>query len=708
MSLDQVHSPSGAAHVPLVRSPIPADYDRLRGLYEIQNELARSTGVAQACATTLSIVAQALEVRTAVLLDATRADDRAFAWAADGLPPRALEYAEAHARTVLSYLTSSPAPRGSIAGEARAGHFVTLPLSLATGHAFGVFQLEGAAPFQERDLLFIDAVVNQLATAFQRHRTDASRAGSESAHRRLVEIQAISSAALDGTTLDESLAAILEAIGVMFTTTIAAIALASPDGKTLLRWRSSGLERRSADGASFGVDAARLLAATETAIVFDAPGELDALGPMLSANEVSSFMGVRLRVRDRTIGAVYVGSSAAGRFAREDAALLKAVADRIAVIVEHAALHDIALAAVGSREAVLGRVSHDLRNPLNTIQLWTELLVIDEPRLAKGMGAIRRAVTRMNRMIDDLLDLDSIEAGRLAVVLSPEHAEALVEEALDGVRGAALHKSLKIHTRLQAAHPVHCDRGRIVQVLTNLVANAIKFTPEGGTITVELFTNAEFATFSVADTGCGIAVSDLPHVFEPHWQAKATAPEGRGLGLAIAKGIIEGHGGALSVASQVGRGTTFSFTLPLARSSVERSNGPVTSYSDLATGVQEPRVLVIDDEVNALSALGELLAEDGFIVTTATDGPSALASVRTAAPDILVADLELPGISGTQLLRELRTILPGIPVILMTGYEDHRIAAELRELDAGYIGKPIQIKELTSKIRRALARTPAP
>jgi len=121
-------------------------------------------------------------------------------------------------------------------------------------------------------------------------------------------------------------------------------------------------------------------------------------------------------------------------------------------------------------------------------------------------------------------------------------------------------------------------------------------------ILVELVTNAEFATFSVQDTGCGIAVTDLPHVFEPHWQAKTTAHQGRGRGLAIAKGIIEGHGGALSVASQVGRGTTFSFTLPLAGGPVERTSGLIASYSDLATGLQEPRVLVIDDEVNALGA----------------------------------------------------------------------------------------------------------
>lgn len=182
---------------------------------------------------------------------------------------------------------------------------------------------------------------------------------------------------------------------------------------------------------------------------------------------------------------------------------------------------------------------------------------------------------------------------------------------------------------------------------------------------------------------------------------RASGPRPR---LAIAKGIIDGHGGALSVASQVGRGTTFSFTLPLAGGPVERTSGLIASYSDLATGLQEPRVLVIDDEVNALSALGELLAEDGFIVTTATDGPSALSSVRTSAPDILIAD---PGSAGAQLLREIRALLPTVPVILMTGYEDHRIAAELRELDAAYIGKPVQIDELTSKIRRALCRTPA-
>lgn len=691
------------------RSPIPADYEGLVQLCEIQTAIARSTSIAQACATTLSIMAKAMTVRTAILLDAARDVHLAFAWAAEGIDPFALEVAHERARSALAYLAPAVTAsaqvdrrydvlRGGVDTGANDQHFVTLPLTLATGQVFGVFQLQGASPFQERELLFIDAVVSQLAIAFDRHHAEA-------ANRRLGDLQVLSKAALHGVTLDDSLAAILEALGAMFATRVAAVLLTSPDG-TLLRWASIGLDHQPDGGVPVGVAAVGRLATAEAAIVFENPGELEHLGPTLLANDVRSLAGAPLHARNRVMGVVYVGSHDRERFTSDDARLLELVADRIETILDHATVYDAALASIGGRDAVLGMVSHELLNPLGTIQMWTELFVSDDPHIARGVTVIQRSVAQMVRLIGDLLDFGSIEAGALAVTMSPERGEALVEEALDGIRSAATRKSLRIQTRRPVTDLVlACDRVRIVQVLTNLMSNAIKFTSVGGTITVGLVAEAEHAVFSVADTGCGIPADDLPRIFERYWQAKATAHHGRGLGLAIAKGIIEGHGGTLSVESQVGRGTTFSFTLPLARDPDAHPNAGtgLTPHSHVAADARGPRVLVIDDEPNALTALAELLAEEGFVVATAADGPSALSTVRTFAPDILVADVDMPGLTGPELVRKVREMFSGMPAILMTGYDDHAMAAELDELHAGYIGKPVEIGALVAKIRLELA-----
>jgi signal transduction histidine kinase len=209
-------------------------------------------------------------------------------------------------------------------------------------------------------------------------------------------------------------------------------------------------------------------------------------------------------------------------------------------------------------------VSHDLRSPLGTIQLCTELLATDDPSLAKPVELIKASVAVMTRLTSDLRDVDCIETGHLSINLRSEDAIALVREAVESMRDAATHAALHIELWLpDEALVIDCDRVRIMQVLTNILSNAIKFTPRGGSITVTLAGVAPaLAEFSVADTGNGIPAEDLPHIFDRYWQARDTAHLGTGLGLAIAKGIVEAHAGAISVDSRVGQGTTFSFTLP--------------------------------------------------------------------------------------------------------------------------------------------------
>jgi signal transduction histidine kinase len=237
--------------------------------------------------------------------------------------------------------------------------------------------------------------------------------------------------------------------------------------------------------------------------------------------------------------------------------------------------------AVRTREEVLAVVSHDLKNPLGSIALSTQLLRRLIPqgeggeRMRNHARTIERSVERMDRLIRDLLDMASLQAGQ--VKLDPARYEVgeLVREGLVLLEPLAIEKGIELRTRLPRERCwVCCDRERFFQVLSNLVGNALKFTPEGGTVTVEARAEGDFMRFSVRDTGPGIPAEALPHLFEPFWQAKDTARMGTGLGLTISRGLVEAHGGWLEAHSEEGQGSLFSFTLPRAALGSERERSP--------------------------------------------------------------------------------------------------------------------------------------
>jgi signal transduction histidine kinase len=287
----------------------------------------------------------------------------------------------------------------------------------------------------------------------------------------------------------------------------------------------------------------------------------------LRVNGIRSLLGAPMHARHRVSGVVYVASRDPRRFIPDELQLLELAADRIGAIIDNAALYEQALNAIRSRDVMMGVVSHDLRSPLSTIQLIADLLETDVPQLTRPVSIIKRSVDVMTRLISDLRDLGSIDAGRLSIVFRSEAAGPLVREAVEGMQDAAARKSVRLEARSHERELILvCDRIRIIQVLTNLLSNAIKFTPPGGAIAISVAeVEPESAQFSVEDTGIGVPGGDLVHVFDRYWQASATAHLGTGLGLAIAKGIVETHGGTMSVESRVGHGTTFSFTLPLVR-----------------------------------------------------------------------------------------------------------------------------------------------
>lgn len=282
---------------------------------------------------------------------------------------------------------------------------------------------------------------------------------------------------------------------------------------------------------------------------------------------VTTLMIVPLVARAESIGVMtLLGVGAARSYDASDVVIAENFAGRAALAIVNARLYRAAQHATRARDEVLGVVSHDLRNPLSAIAMSSRVLVDSPP----ATGAARRelamniydATTWMSRMIQDLLDVSTIEAGVLSIVCANEKVEPILMRASDLFMRAAAERNVRVVVQVDdAALSVHADSERVMQAVANLIGNALKFTPSGGSVAVTARALGTEVEVAVADTGRGIAEHDLSHIFDRHWHTRG-AEAGAGLGLAIAKGIVEAHGGRIVVASTLGAGSRFSLLFP--------------------------------------------------------------------------------------------------------------------------------------------------
>jgi PAS domain S-box-containing protein len=316
------------------------------------------------------------------------------------------------------------------------------------------------------------------------------------------------------------------------------------------------------------------LIADVTAALFQYRGNAGAARSvdMLERVGMRSYMAVPLVHAGRILGAISFGvAESARQFTSEDLSLAVELARRCAVALENVRLYGEARDATRAREEVLSIISHDLQTPLGAIRLGVGLLRrllrrgAREEEVARTADTIERASERLGRLVQDLVDFARMERGKLTIRAQPEDAAAICSEALEVVRPLAEENGIALSLEVPSGlRLVSCDRHRIMQVLQNLLGNALKVVPAGGAVRVRAEANATELVLSVVDEGSGIPPEDLPHVFERYWRGKRTGYEGSGLGLTIARGIVEAHGGRIWAESELGKGTTFSFSLPFA------------------------------------------------------------------------------------------------------------------------------------------------
>jgi PAS domain S-box-containing protein len=285
---------------------------------------------------------------------------------------------------------------------------------------------------------------------------------------------------------------------------------------------------------------------------------------------------VPLQARGQCLGTLTLVSQRRGRpFNEPDVTFAEELGRRVAHGIDNSHLYADSQRATRMRDEVLAIVSHDLRNPLSSITMNAEQLLrtpekADQQRVLKNAAAIRRNADRMNQLIDDLLDVGRIDSGQLSVELRRNRTTGLVSEVFAAFEALASERSIRLVSTDLPDLDLLCDQRRVIQVLSNLIGNALKFSPEGRRIAVSGEVRGDMFMFSVSDTAGGIAPAQIDHIFEKYWQAPEVRTKGSGLGLYISKGIIEAHGGHIWVDSTHGEGSTFYFTIPLASRTAEQ------------------------------------------------------------------------------------------------------------------------------------------
>jgi signal transduction histidine kinase/ActR/RegA family two-component response regulator len=378
--------------------------------------------------------------------------------------------------------------------------------------------------------------------------------------------------------------------------------------------------------------------------------------------------------------------------------------------------------ALRAKDEFLSTLSHEMRTPLNAVLGWVRILLaredLERDLLLRALHVIERNAAAQVKMIDDMLDMARIVAGKLRLEMQPVDLLSVVLAAVDVVMPSAHARRITLRTSLDPKTPrVLGDQDRLQQVVWNLLSNALKFTESGGAIHVQLGSNQSSARIVVTDTGQGISEEFLPFVFERFRQNDTSSSRrhgGLGLGLALVRELVDLHGGTIQAASEgLNKGATFTIELPTAMSPDIRhlNDARVAVSSGKTPSLVGVRILVVDDEPDAREVVLEALERSGAHVTAASSSSEALAVIAESSPDglpqILISDIGMPKEDGYELIRQIRLLPPEaggrMPAITVTGYATPENVE--RALAAGYqvhLPKPMDATRVLAAVERLI------
>jgi signal transduction histidine kinase/ActR/RegA family two-component response regulator len=366
------------------------------------------------------------------------------------------------------------------------------------------------------------------------------------------------------------------------------------------------------------------------------------------------------------------------------------------------------------RDEYVGYISHDLKNPLSVITLQARVLgrrlgelgLVDDKR---ALDVISNSAGFIDRMVREMLEMSYLESKDVRLVREPANLADFLKAVLE--RTVSTSDRWRVHLEVRHSVTAVVDANRVERVVVNFVQNALKHAGSESSIVVRLEARDGKAVVSVIDRGPGLSAEEAAFVFDKYRRTRsAERRDGLGLGLYISRKIVEAHDGQIGVDTAPGQGARFWFAVPQAMPEAERAPFVLSlepQREDHSARLRGVRALIVDDEANAVSALAALLGAEGLEVAAATNGTDAMSAARTARPDVVVLDVEMPDVSGLVLLQQLRDLHRGVPAVLMTGFQaQHAGIAEARKATgAAYVGKPVDVDELLRVVGRLLANS---
>ena len=647
-----------------------------------------------------------------------------------GLPGRV--WADGTSQWIRDIGEDSNFPRGASASQADLRSAFGFPIKLGDGVS-GVMEFF-TREHQSSDLSLQDvmtAIGNQIGQLVERERVEEersklyereqrSRLELEATMERMRQVQIVTEVALAHLSLDKLLAELLDRVrDAMDVDTVVILLL--EENSDLVAWAAKGLELDVKIRVPLGAGFAGRVAERKTPIAIDDIEKADLHTPFLRDHGVKSLLGVPLLIEGRVVGVIHVGRLLVRPFTDGDTRLLEMVAFRVALSIDNARLFEEertarrdAEAASRAKDEFLTTISHELRTPLTPIIGWIHMIrndLLPQKEAAHGLQVIEKNSHALKRLINDLLDMSAILSGKMRMEQNPVPLDAAVREAVEMVRPGASAREVRLEIALSNSRDavVTGDRTRLVQAFSNLLDNAIKFSPPGGLVKIACEVNGDNAIVRVEDKGRGISSEFLPFVFERFRQedgSKTRAHGGLGLGLALVKSFVEAHHGSVQADSAgKGHGSRFTIMLPRTKATVaDKSQPPAETRAQAAPA----HLMIIEDDADTLEMLRATLEAHGFKVTACESAAETLELAPANSVDLIVSDIGMPQMDGFEMIKKLRELdqYKSVPAIALSGYASNKDAKSA--LAAGFdahVSKPVDPAELLRLINQLIQKS---